>query len=132
MKKTKVYLDTSVVNFLFATDSPEFMSITNDFFENYVRVNIYDVLISDIVIQEINKTGSAEKKYKLLNVIKQYRLNAVVFNKEADSLSNIYIKEKIIPVNKVEDARHIALATINNFDVLLSWNFKHLANINKK
>jgi hypothetical protein len=29
------------------------------------------------------------------------------------------------------DALHIALATINNADVLASWNFKHIVNINR-
>ena len=34
MKKLKIYLDTSVINFLFADDVPEFRKITEDFFEN--------------------------------------------------------------------------------------------------
>lgn len=37
MKKLKIYLDTSVINFLFADDVPEFQKITEDFFENYVK-----------------------------------------------------------------------------------------------
>ena len=37
MKKLKIYLDTSVINFLFADDVPEFRKITEDFFENYVK-----------------------------------------------------------------------------------------------
>ncbi len=34
MKKLKVYLDTSVINFLFADDTPELKTATIDFFEN--------------------------------------------------------------------------------------------------
>ena len=30
-----------------------------------------------------------------------------------------------------EDALHIAIATINKVDVLVSWNFKHIVNINR-
>lgn len=48
MNKLKIYLDTSVINFLFADDAPEFKEITKDFFEKYVTE--YDVYISDIVI----------------------------------------------------------------------------------
>ncbi len=33
---------------------------------------------------------------------------------------------------KIDDALHIAFCTFYEFDVLLSWNFKHLANINKQ
>ncbi|MEI6125175.1 MAG: PIN domain protein, partial [Pseudomonadota bacterium] len=32
----------------------------------------------------------------------------------------------------IEDAQHIALATIHSMDILLSWNFKHLANVSKQ
>ncbi len=49
MRKLKIYLDTSVINFLFATDSPEFMAVTRDFFEFYVKKEVYDVYLSDIV-----------------------------------------------------------------------------------
>jgi len=48
MNKLKIYLDTSVINFLFADDAPEFKEITKDFFEKYITE--YDVYISDIVI----------------------------------------------------------------------------------
>ena len=37
MKKLKIYLDTSVINFLFADDSPEKQDITIEFFESRSR-----------------------------------------------------------------------------------------------
>ena len=43
-----------------------------------------------------------------------------------------YIELAIIPKGKIEDAIHIAYSTIYEFDILLSWNFKHLANVNKQ
>ena len=56
MKKLKIYLDTSVINFLFADDVPEFKKITEDFFENYVKKGKYIVYVSNVVIAEIEKT----------------------------------------------------------------------------
>ncbi len=44
----------------------------------------------------------------------------------------MYISQGIIPMEKREDALHLAISTILECDVLLSWNFKHLANINKQ
>ncbi|MDQ3022700.1 MAG: hypothetical protein M3R36_19365 [Bacteroidota bacterium] len=67
MRKLKVYLDTSVINFLFADDSPEFKKITIEFFNNYVRKNIYDTFISEVVIKEIMNTKNKDKRNKLLN-----------------------------------------------------------------
>ena len=39
-KKLKIYLDTSIINFLFADDAPEKKEVTIDFFENYL--DVYD------------------------------------------------------------------------------------------
>jgi predicted nucleic acid-binding protein len=130
-KKLKIYLDTSVINFLFADDAPEKKEITIDFFENYL--NDYDVFISDIVIDEISKTTNEEKKLKLLNAIEHYNIrNFAEIVQDIYSLSEIYLNSLIIPKNKEEDALHLAFATYYEFDVLLSWNFKHLANIKKQ
>lgn len=132
MRKLKIYLDTSVINFLFADDVPEFKKITEDFFENYVKKGKYIVYISDVVIAEIEKTKDEIKKKQLLEVIERYSLKILTFDKVSDELAKVYIKEKIIPPKKLEDAQHIAISTCNQIDVLLSWNFKHLANIQKQ
>lgn len=132
MKKLKVYLDTSIINFLFADDAPEFRAITEDFFKNYVKVGIYDTYVSDIVLDEINRTEEENKKRRLLQVIGDFEIPVDIYNKEAEKLALIYVKEGVVPIKKFDDARHIGLATINNYDILLSWNFKHLANVNKR
>ena len=130
-RKMKIYLDTSIINFLFAEDAPEKKEITIDFFDNYL--NEYDVYISDIVIDEINNTKSQIKKDKLLKAITNYNLKVYEdVNDEIILLSKIYLNNLIIPQNKKEDALHIAFATFYEFDILLSWNFKHLSNINKQ
>jgi hypothetical protein len=132
MKKLKVYLDTSIINFLFAYDAPEFKEITEDFFKNYVKEGIYETYASDIVLDEINRTEDEPKKRKLLQVISDFDIPIDTYSKEAERLALLYIKEGVVPVKKFDDARHIGLATINNYDILLSWNFKHLANVNKR
>ena len=70
MKKPKIYLDTSVINFLFADDTPDFKKVTIDFIENYFSE--YEVYISDVVLLEINKTNDENKRQKLLQVIDDY------------------------------------------------------------
>jgi len=51
---------------------------------------------------------------------------------EVEQLASAYIEKQIINRNKIEDALHIAIATVSEMDILLSWNFRHLANINKE
>jgi hypothetical protein len=50
------YLDTSVINFLFADDAPEKQEITIDFFDHYVLPQVYEVYVSAVVIDEISRT----------------------------------------------------------------------------
>jgi hypothetical protein len=49
---------------------------------------------------------------------------------EAESLANCYIEEKVVGIASQDDCRHIALASINKVDVLASWNYKHIVNLN--
>ena len=46
-------------------------------------------------------------------------------------LTQKYMDEKIISEQYRNDALHIAIATISGVDVLVSWNFKHIVNLNK-
>ena len=50
---------------------------------------------------------------------------------EAILLADTYIKEKVVGKTSLEDCRHIVLATINKVDVLASWNFKHIVNLDR-
>ncbi|MBI5325086.1 MAG: hypothetical protein HZB41_07430 [Ignavibacteriae bacterium] len=130
MKKPKVYLDTSIINFLFADDSPAYRDITVQFFQDYI--DDYEIYISDIVYEEINKTNDITKKLKLLNVINGKGFIRLFLNYEVLKLANKYIEAKILPPNSIDDARHIAIVTINQIDILLSWNIKHIANFKKQ
>ena len=51
---------------------------------------------------------------------------------EADNLAYAYLAAGVVPEKNFNDALHVAITTIHEFDVLLSWNFRHLANINKE
>ena len=50
---------------------------------------------------------------------------------EALNLADTYIKEKVVGKTSIEDCRHIAMATIYKVDVLASWNFKHIVNLDR-
>jgi hypothetical protein len=50
---------------------------------------------------------------------------------DASKLADTYISEKVVGKTSLEDCRHIALATIYRVDVLASWNFKHIVNLDR-
>ena len=135
-KRLIIYLDTSVPNFLFADDSPEKMEITFDFFENFVKFEIYESFVSQIVIAEIENTNNLKKRLELLEIIEKYPIELLEYNDseavEIQELAEKYIENKIIPEKKLADALHIAVCVVKGIDYLVSWNYKHLANVNRE
>jgi predicted nucleic acid-binding protein len=137
MKNLKVYLDTSIINFLYVEDSPEYRKATEVFFENVVGKGKIDTYISNIVIDEINKTTESNQRNTLLGTFEKYKniKTLVAENEVIDDIAFLaenYIQHGIIPQKKGADALHVAYTTVFQMDILLSWNFQHLANVNKE
>jgi hypothetical protein len=59
------------------------------------------------------------------------KFERIELTQEAVQLANIYIEEKVVGKTSLEDCRHIAMATIHKVDVLASWNFKHIVNLDR-
>jgi hypothetical protein len=132
VKQLQIYLDTSVISFVFADDAPELRKVTLDFFQNYVGTDAYRVYVSDTVIREIDETPDHARRAQLLGVVRDYHLRVLSLTPEAERLAHVYVEDGVMPASKIDDARHVAIATCNQLDILLSWNFKHLANIRKQ
>ena len=98
MDKLKIYLDTSVISFVFAEDSPEKQAITCEFFDDYL--DKYNVFISDLVLTEIEQTQSIQLRNRLKNIVRKYQLETLDIS-ETDQqhifgLAQKYIENKII------------------------------------
>jgi hypothetical protein len=132
MRKLRIYLDTSVINFLFADDSPDFKEVTEVFFARHA--SRYELYISDVVRLEISKDPDATHRRKVLRVLETHPIRVLPMDRrsEVEQLAQLYLSRGIIPPAKMEDALHVAFAVVYEMDVLLSWNFKHLANVNKE
>ena len=130
MRKLKLYLDTSVWNFYYADDAPEKKEITRQFFEN-LKAGYYQIYSSAVVIQEI-ENADEKTRSELSVLLEEYKPIMLEVDDEIDELASIYINEGIVPERKWDDALHIAIATVNEMDGLVSWNYRHLANLNKK
>jgi len=132
MRRLKLYLDTSVINFVHAEDSPDFQRVTEDFFEHHARA--YDLFISDVVQLEIDRCSDPSRRDLLYGVLENHDLKVLHSDEDQEvlRLANLYIESGVVPAGKMEDALHVAYATVYGMDILLSWNFKHLANVNKE
>ena len=130
MQKLHVYIETSVWSFAFAEDVPEYREDTLKLFE-LCKKRIFEPYISSAVLGEIQfaKSPLRNQLEKLIRNISPVMLPNL---SEADILSKAFIKEKVVPASKPEDARHVAIAIINEIDVLVSWNFRHIVNIRRE
>ncbi|MCA9413061.1 MAG: type II toxin-antitoxin system VapC family toxin [Candidatus Omnitrophica bacterium] len=132
MPRFKVYLDSSAISFLYADDAPDFQSVTRDFFENYSHN--FDLFISQVVLREIDRTVDAALREALKRVVEEYPISILAEDEaeEVDDLAAAYLDAEVLPRSQIEDAYHVAYATVHEMDILLSWNFKHLANVNRE
>lgn len=130
MKRLKLYFDTSVLNFAFADDSPNEKGVTLKLLEE-VKNGRYDVYISEVVITEI-MAAPEEKAGQLISVVNDIKASELEFDEECRELAIHYIEAGVIPQKYEDDAFHIAIATVNNMDAIISWNFKHIVKLKTK
>ncbi|MCU0784051.1 MAG: type II toxin-antitoxin system VapC family toxin [Verrucomicrobia bacterium] len=130
MKKLRIYLDTSIPNFLFAEDAPDFRRATEEFFAKHAQK--YELFASEVVILEIMRDPNPEHRQKLLDALHRHPITMLTGDPEIERLADLYLAQGIIPAKKREDALHVAHATVHELDILLSWNFKHLANVRRE
>ncbi len=119
------YLDTSVFGGYF---DEEFSSDTIPFFERIEDERI-TVIISELLEDELSRAPNFVRELfnEILNQSSQY----VNITGEVERLAAMYIEEKVVGTTSYADCTHIALATINKADILASWNFKHIVNIDR-
>lgn len=126
MKKISLYLDTSVLNFALTDKSALALhkKATIDLLEEIKR-SVYEAFVSEQVFIEINRASKEEIK-ALTGLINSLDLATLPINGEVEELADKYVSEKLIPVKYRGDALHIAIATVNNLNVIVSWNFEHM------
>ena len=123
--KQRIYIDTSVVGGYF---DEEFKEATYKLFERLENNEILFV-ISDLLDLELLNAPSHVRDLLLQYTLEKFE--RVELTEEANQLAEKYIFEKVVGKTSLEDCRHIALATINKVDVLASWNFKHIVNLDR-
>lgn len=123
MSLLRIYLDTSVVGGYF---DPEFELFSRRLL---ARLNAGEAipLVSEVLAAELEKAPPAIRRL----VDGLYRAEAVELTDEMRVLAEHYLAAKIVTKRYATDALHIAVATVAKADVLVSWNFKHIVNLEK-
>ncbi len=130
MKKLTLYLETSIINAAIDDREPEKKKLTLRLFDE-IKKEEYEVYVSSLVIDEIDKS-SKEIAAELREAIKELNPEVLELDDEVDTLAGKYTEQGIIPVKYHNDALHIATATVNDLDVIVSWNFEHIVKLKTK
>jgi len=121
----RVYIDTSVVGGQF---DKEFSADTSPFFEA-VEKEKFIILISDLLEAELLRAPQFVQDF--LKGFPKKQVEIVRLTKEAAELADQYILSKVVGPTSRPDCQHIAMATLAKADILVSWNFKHIVNLDK-
>ncbi len=121
----RIYIDTSVFGGYF---DKEFEKETIPFFKKVVE-NQITILVSDVLELEIYRAPAYIQDF--FEGIPVDLLEHVELTKEVRDLAEKYITENVVGKTSFADCQHIALATIHKADVLVSWNFKHIVNLER-
>lgn len=120
-----VYTDTSTIGGCF---DKEFKEWSVALFEEF-KVGVKFIVLSDLTLQEV-ELARQEVREKIFEVPIKNQITIGITD-EAIHLAETYIDEGALTNKSYNDALHIALATLNNADVLASWNFKHIVNLSR-
>jgi predicted nucleic acid-binding protein len=123
--KQRLYIDTSVFGGFF---DEEFSEFTRPLFER-LQNGEFKLLFSAVTQDELS--SAPEQVKKLVKSLKEGNTEFMETDDEAVDLATQYIAEKVVGQTSFADCLHIALATINRADYLISWNFKHIVNVQR-
>ena len=126
--KRKVYIETSVASYLTARPSRDLVvaahqELTAEWWANHRER--FEVYISEIVLREAARGDESAAAKRLAEL---EGIDVLTLDDCARALARLFVERGLIPKKAIEDAFHVAVATAQGMDFLLTWNCRHIAN----
>jgi len=121
----RIYIDTSVFGGYF---DKEFEKQTRPFFDKLLEKRI-KIVLSEVLELELYRAPLYIQDF--FESLPSDIIERVELTDDARELAEKYILEKVVGKTSRADCQHIAMATIYKVDVLVSWNFRHIVNLEK-
>ncbi len=118
-EKPKLYLESSVINMYFQDDAPYLRDLTRQFWRDVLPH--FDIYISEAVLDEIRAIEELNLRKALENLIKDFEVLEIT--EEVIKLADVYLSHRRLPRG---DALHLASASIEGMDFLVTWNLRHI------
>lgn len=125
MHRRRVYIDTSVLG---GCCDEEFAPESRALIEMAVRGEIV-LLLSDLLFQELE--GAPADVLAVVRRLPEDSFLPVTATTESEDLRDSYMAAQVVGPSSEDDALHVAIATVSNADLIVSWNFKHIVHVDK-
>ena len=123
--KQRVYIDTSVIG---GCEDEEFSKWSIQLFDEF-REGLRIAVVSDLTRRELE--GAPETVKQILLSLPDSNVVNVFLTEEAETLAQNYIDDGVVSARHIADAQHIAIASVQRVDVLVSWNFQQIVNLDR-
>jgi hypothetical protein len=125
MHRQKIYVDTSVIGGCLDREfSAESLALIG-----MARRGEVTLLLSDLLFQELESAPG-----EVMAIIRGLPPDAYLLidtTDEAVFLQEQYLRANILGTACQDDALHVAIATVAQADLIVSWNFKHIVQVGK-
>jgi hypothetical protein len=123
--KRRIYTDTSVIG---GCLDEEFSAGSLALFDCF-RSGSALMVLSSLTLAELE--AAPAKVQAVIKAVPKQFIDYIEFTQDASELAEVYLREGVVTKKCRVDAQHIATATVNRVDVLVSWNFKHIVNLER-
>lgn len=123
--RARTYVDTSVIG---GCEDEEWRDHSNRLMDAFARGERV-MVISDVTLDELSIAPAQVRTH--LSRVPAANLEALTLGTEAIELAEAYISTGVVVPKLRPDAQHIAIATVARVDVLVSWNFRHIVNLDR-
>jgi len=129
MDKPKIYLETTMFSFYYEERTAplylEHKTLVRRVFE-LIQAGVYKPYTSPYATREIDNEPVQSKRERMQALVSDYGIEVLPMTEEIERLAALYVREKAIAPAWTADAAHIATATYNGLDFIVSLNFAHI------
>lgn len=124
----KTYVETTIISYLAARPSGDPLTrlhqdVTRVWWEG--KRSTFELYVSEVVLDEAARGDQSIARARIALV---ESLPILAVNDQARNLAAAILQSAALPSKAAADAMHIAIATVNAMDYLLTWNCTHIAN----
>lgn len=125
MKVCNLYLDTSVIGGYY---DAEWMAETRELWAQ-ARAGKWRLLTSIVAEREVQKAPMVVRQHFATT----FSVNNILdTSAEVEGLAKSYLVADVVTPRFLDDALHVAMASVHGIRLIVSWNFRHLVNVRRE